>query len=58
MVCGMGNIFQNPDKNVKIIAGDRIATMETQRLILKIRAITKMAPTITPVMRYPQNARN
>jgi len=51
MVCGMGNIF--PEILAKMYkdyrAGDRTAAMEAQRLILRIRAITKMAPTV-PVM--------
>lgn len=51
MVCGMGNIF--PEILAKMYkdyrAGDRAAAMEAQRVILRIRAITKMAPTV-PVM--------
>ena len=51
MVCGMGNVF--PEILAKMykdyLAGDKAAAMEAQRLILKIRAITKMGPTV-PIM--------
>jgi dihydrodipicolinate synthase/N-acetylneuraminate lyase len=51
MVCGMGNIF--PDLMVKLHAayleGDRKKAMELQRLTLKVRAITKLGPTV-PIM--------
>ena len=52
-VCGMANIF--PEIMAKIykqyLDGNREAAMETQRLILKIRRITKLGPTI-PIMHY------
>ncbi|GAK55884.1 dihydrodipicolinate synthetase [Candidatus Vecturithrix granuli] len=51
MVCGMGNIFPEILANMykNYCTGDRTAAMEGQRLILRIRAITKMAPTV-PIM--------
>ncbi len=52
-VCGMANIF--PEIMAKIykqyLDGDREAAMETQRLILKIRKITKIGATV-PIMHY------
>ena len=51
MVCGMGNIF--PDLMAKLHAaymeGDRQKAMDLQRLTLKVRAITKLGPTV-PIM--------
>ena len=50
-VCGMGNIF--PEVMADIYrahrAGERTRALELQRLILKIRAVTKLGPTI-PIM--------
>lgn len=50
-VCGMGNIF--PETMAKLyhayLEGDRKTAFETQRLILQIRAITKLGPTV-PIM--------
>lgn len=58
MVCGMGNVFPEILKKMyaDYRAGDRAAAMEGQRLILKIRAITKMAPTV-PIMHAILNMR-
>jgi dihydrodipicolinate synthase/N-acetylneuraminate lyase len=52
-VCGMGNIFPKIMKKMydQYNSGDKEAAMETQRLILKIRKITKLGPTI-PIMHY------
>ena len=51
MVCGMGNIF--PDLMAKLhgayLDGDRKKAMDLQRLTLKVRAITKLGPTV-PIM--------
>jgi dihydrodipicolinate synthase/N-acetylneuraminate lyase len=51
MVCGMGNIF--PEILAKMytayLTGKREQAMEIQRLILRIRAITKLGPTV-PIM--------
>ncbi|MBW1766662.1 MAG: dihydrodipicolinate synthase family protein [Deltaproteobacteria bacterium] len=51
MICGMGNIFPEIiEKMYKAyLSGDREKAMETQRLILKIREITKLGPTV-PIM--------
>ena len=51
MVCGMGNVFPEIlEKMYKAyLAGDKAQAMEMQRLILRVRAITKMAPTV-PIM--------
>ena len=50
-ICGMGNIF--PEILEKLykayLEGDREAAVTTQRLILRIRAITKLGPTV-PIM--------
>lgn len=50
-VCGMGNIF--PEVMAQIYdahnRADRVRAIELQRLILKIRAVTKLGPTI-PIM--------
>jgi dihydrodipicolinate synthase/N-acetylneuraminate lyase len=58
MVCGMGNIF--PEVLATMYqaynAGDRTKAMETQRLILKMRAITKLGPTV-PIMHAILNMR-
>ena len=52
-VCGMANIF--PEIMARMYkeysGGDREAAMKTQRLILKIRKITKMGATV-PIMHY------
>ena len=51
MVCGMGNIF--PDLMAELhgayLDGDRGKAMDLQRLTLKVRAITKLGPTV-PIM--------
>lgn len=51
MICGMGNIF--PDLLARMyqayLAGRREEAMEAQRLILRLRDITKSAPTV-PVL--------
>jgi dihydrodipicolinate synthase/N-acetylneuraminate lyase len=48
MICGLGNIF--PEVLAKMVnayqAGDRQEAMELQRVILRIRGITKTAPTV------------
>ena len=58
MVCGMGNIF--PEVLTTMYhaynAGDRTKAMETQRLVLKMRAITKLGPTV-PIMHAILNMR-
>jgi dihydrodipicolinate synthase/N-acetylneuraminate lyase len=58
MVCGMGNIFPEVLATMyqAYIAGDRTKAMETQRLILKMRAITKLGPTV-PIMHAILNMR-
>jgi dihydrodipicolinate synthase/N-acetylneuraminate lyase len=50
-ICGMGNIFPEILKKMYAAysAGDRPTAMETQRTILRIRAITKLGPTV-PIM--------
>lgn len=50
-ICGMGNIFPEMLKKLydAYLAGDRKTAIATQRLILRIRAITKLAPTV-PIM--------
>ncbi len=51
MVCGMGNIF--PDLMARMhrayLAGEREEAMALQRLTLKVRAVTKLGPTV-PIM--------
>ena len=51
MVCGMGNIF--PDLMAELhrayLDGDREKAMDLQRLTLKVRAVTKLGPTV-PIM--------
>ena len=51
MVCGMGNVFPEVLETMykAYLAGDRAKAMETQRLILRVRAITKLGPTV-PIM--------
>jgi dihydrodipicolinate synthase/N-acetylneuraminate lyase len=51
MVCGMGNVFPEILETMykSYIAGDKARAMEMQRLILRVRAITKMGPTV-PIM--------
>ena len=52
-VCGMGNIFPEIMRKMydQFISGDKEGAMETQRLILKIRQVTKSGPTV-PIMHY------
>lgn len=52
-VCGMGNIFPEIMRKMydQFLSGDRDGAMETQRLILKIRNVTKAGPTV-PIMHY------
>ena len=52
-ICGMGNIFPEVMEKMykQYLAGDRAGALESQRLILKIRQITKMGPTV-PIMHY------
>jgi dihydrodipicolinate synthase/N-acetylneuraminate lyase len=51
MICGMGNIFPELLERMykAYLAGDRAKAMADQRLILRLRAITKSAPTV-PVL--------
>ena len=51
MICGMGNVFPEIVEKMHkaYLSGDREKAMEMQRLILKIRAITKLGPTV-PIM--------
>jgi dihydrodipicolinate synthase/N-acetylneuraminate lyase len=58
MVCGMGNIFPEMLKAMyhAYNAGDRTKAMEMQRLVLKMRAITKLGPTV-PIMHAILNMR-
>ncbi len=48
MICGMGNIFPELLERMykAYLAGDREKAMSDQRLILRLRAITKSAPTV------------
>lgn len=48
MICGMGNIFPELLERMykAYLAGDREKAMNDQRLILRLRAITKSAPTV------------
>ncbi len=50
-VCGMGNIFPETMANLynAYLAGDRAKALEAQRLVLRIRAVTKLGPTV-PIM--------
>lgn len=50
-ICGLGNIFPEllAAMHKAYRDGDRVAAMELQRKILKIRTLTKIAPTV-PVM--------
>ncbi|MGI6687977.1 MAG: dihydrodipicolinate synthase family protein [Christensenellales bacterium] len=50
-VCGMGNIYPEVMRKMhdQYFAGDRKGAIESQRLILKIRSLTKLGPTI-PIM--------
>jgi dihydrodipicolinate synthase/N-acetylneuraminate lyase len=58
MVCGMGNIFPEVLETMynAYLSGDRTKAMETQRLILKMRAITKLGPAV-PIMHAILNMR-
>ncbi len=51
MICGMGNIFPELLERMykAYLAGDRQKAMSDQRLLLRLRAITKSAPTV-PVL--------
>ena len=51
MVCGMGNVFPEVLETMykMYLAGDRAKAMETQRLILRVRDLTKLGPTV-PIM--------
>jgi len=48
MICGMGNTFPELLERMykAYLAGDRERAMSDQRLILRLRAITKSAPTV------------
>jgi dihydrodipicolinate synthase/N-acetylneuraminate lyase len=48
MICGMGNIFPELLERMykAYLAGDREKAMNDQRLILRLRAITKSSPTV------------
>lgn len=58
-ICGMGNVFPEVlEKMYKAyMAGERQAAIEAQRLILRIRAITKLGPTV-PIMHAILKMRN
>lgn len=51
MVCGMGNIFPELLEKMyeQYLNGEREAAMASQRLVLKIRELTKAGPTV-PIM--------
>lgn len=50
-VCGMANVFPEimERMHAQYLKGDRTGAMETQRLILRIRGVTKSGPTV-PIM--------
>ncbi len=50
-ICGMGNIFPELMERMHRVymTADRAEALETQRMILRVRAITKLGPTV-PIM--------